>query len=139
MMYADEYLESKVMTAPPQQLHLMVLEGAIRHARQARIALEQQDWENLYHALNRSRDFISELIGGLNPDPAPDMVESVKLLFLLAFRQLALADMNRDMHALDSAIHILSLHRETWLELMAQLPGQATATQDTTTTCDWQG
>ena len=28
----DEYLESKVTTATPYQLHLMVIDGAIRHA-----------------------------------------------------------------------------------------------------------
>jgi flagellar protein FliS len=138
-MYADEYLESKVMTAPPQQLHLMVLDGAIRHARQAKVALEQQDWENLYASLNQSREFISELISGLNPEAAPEMIESVKLLFLLAFRQLALADMHRDGKALDEAIHILSLHRETWLELMELLPQQSAAASDASPSCDWQG
>ena len=31
----DEYLDSKVMTASPYHLHLMVIDGAIRHAAQA--------------------------------------------------------------------------------------------------------
>ena len=34
-MQHSTYLESKVLTAPPQRLHLMLIEGAIRFGRQA--------------------------------------------------------------------------------------------------------
>ena len=38
-----QYLESKVLTAPPYRLHLMLIEGAIRFGRQAAEALERGD------------------------------------------------------------------------------------------------
>lgn len=144
-----EYLEMKVLTASPAQLHLLILEGAIRHARQAREALVSQDWEASFDLLNRSREFVSELLGGLKDDQAPEMVESLKQLFTFAYRNLALADLEREPTRVDSALRVLELHRETWLELLTQLPA-TTATlngphistsQDAPplTKLDWEG
>ncbi len=144
-----EYLEMKVLTASPAQLHLLILEGAIRHARQARESLVSQDWETSFELLNRSREFVSELLGGLNAEQAPEMVESLKQLFTFAFRNLALADLEREPTRVDSAVHVLELHRETWLELLSQLPAATPALKGPhipmtkeappLTTLDWQG
>ena len=40
-MQKSSYLESKVLTAPPHRLHLMLIEGAIRFGRQADEALQR--------------------------------------------------------------------------------------------------
>ena len=33
MPAADQYLETQVLTAPPEQLHMLVVDGALRFAR----------------------------------------------------------------------------------------------------------
>ena len=38
-MHHSSYLESKVLTAPPQRKHLMLIDGAIRFGRRADEAL----------------------------------------------------------------------------------------------------
>ncbi|MCA8984756.1 MAG: flagellar export chaperone FliS [Planctomycetaceae bacterium] len=134
----EEYLEMKVLTASPQQLHLMVLEAAIRHARQARQALEQSDRENSHLLLNRSREFVTELIGGLNPEQSPEMVLSLQQLFAFAYRNLVMADLEGNPARIDDALRILELHRETWLELIQIFP--TTQNLETSSgTVDWQG
>lgn len=119
--YQDDYLESKVMTAPPAQLHLMVLEAAIRHARMGRLSLSENNLEQTHLQLNRSREFVSELIGGLNPEYAPEMVSSLTQLFSFAYRNLALADFERSEKRIDEALLVLEAHRETWIELIQRL------------------
>ncbi|HID22624.1 MAG TPA: hypothetical protein EYP14_09510, partial [Planctomycetaceae bacterium] len=54
----DEYLESQVLTAPPYELHRMVVDAAIRQARRAEEALERRDYETAYFALCSARDCV---------------------------------------------------------------------------------
>ena len=115
-MYGDdEYLETQVMTASPHQLHLMVIDGAIRHAAQAVKALEQNNIENAHLALNDSRGFVGELISGLDETSAPELVATLKGLFFFVFRSLVEADLNRDAQPVHDALKILRMHPETWV------------------------
>ena len=117
-MYGDdEYLETQVMTASPHQLHLMVIDGAIRYADQAVKALEQDNIENAHLALNNSRGFVGELISGLDETSAPELVATLKGLFFFVFRNLIEADLNRDAQPVHDALKILRMHRETWIAM----------------------
>ena len=121
MNRVDEYLETKVMTASGPQLHLMVIDGAIRFAKQAETGLEAGDIEAAHFALNKSRDFVTELISGLDEKKSPDLIEKLKGLFLFIYSQLVEADSDRDVQKVRDAIKILQMHRETWLELIEKL------------------
>ena len=120
-MHDDAYLEAQVMTAKPHQLHLMVVDGAMRFAAKAEEALRADDFDTAHFALNKSRGCIGELIAGLNPDHAPEMVERLKALFVFVYRNLADADMSRDASRVATALHVLRIHRETWVALGEQL------------------
>jgi flagellar protein FliS len=121
-MYGDDqYLEAKVMTATPHQLHLLVVDGAIRHATRAEQALEQQDIETAHLSLSSSRDFVSELISGLNADQAPQLIESLKALFVFVYRKLVAADTEHNPQLVRDALLVLRKHRDTWAELTQQL------------------
>lgn len=121
----DEYLETKVMTARPHQLHLMVIDGAIRFALQAKEALNEQDVEAAHFALNTSRGFVAELISGLDPKHAPEIVDRLKGLFVFAYRNLVEADLRHDPQRIGAAIRVLKMHRETWVALSETLQQQA--------------
>ena len=122
MAFADPYLETRVMSAPPHQLHLMVVDAALRFARQGEQCLTGQDLAGAYAALNRSRDCVKELIVGLRPDQAPDLIAQLNDLFMFVYRRLVDADMKRDAQLARDAIRILEIHRGTWLELIEALP-----------------
>ena len=112
-----DYLETQVLTASPHRLHLMVVDGALRHAARATEALEAGDYESAHFALNKSREFVIELVSGLDPGPAPELADRLKNLFLFIYRNLAEADRRRDPRLVRDARKILEMHRETWLEV----------------------
>lgn len=112
---ADAYLESRVLTAAPHQLHLMVVEAALRHSRKALEALEQQDYEVSYFGLTKARECVDELVFGLNDEPLPDLSEGMKQLFLYVHRCLRMADLTHEPRQVLDGIRILELHRENWL------------------------
>ena len=116
-MADDEYLETRVMTAPSHHLHLMVIDGAIRFAKQAEQAFEDQDYETAHFALSSSRDFVGELIGGLDSTRFPELVDRLKDLFVFVYRNLIKADLERNGNLVRDALHVLQLHRETWVAL----------------------
>lgn len=141
-MPKDEYLEAQVMSASPHRLHQLVVDGAIRHARQGEIALEAQDFEKAHFALSSARDFVTELIGGLDAEPAPELVAKMKELFVFVYRRLFDADTQHDPQFAREALSILELHREAWVELGTQL-GTQPMTQGSPdgkqTRTDWSG
>lgn len=125
----DVYLETRVMTATPEQLHLMVVDAAIRHARTGRDALDTQNREVAFLALNKARACVDELLTGLDGSHTPEVVENVKQLFLFVHRNLRLADFQQDSALAGAAIQILEIHRETWLQLMQRLSETTTASR----------
>jgi flagellar protein FliS len=117
MSGADSYLSTQVLTASPYRLHLMVLEGAIQFGGLAVESLEANDRESAHLALSRSRDFVTELIGGLSDKFDPLLTTRMKQLFFAAYIHLAEGERDQDASRVIAALAILNAHHETWLEL----------------------
>ncbi|HMQ16930.1 MAG TPA: flagellar export chaperone FliS [Phycisphaerae bacterium] len=109
-----EYLKSAVMTATPEQLQLMLLDGAIRFSAKAREALEKKDIEGTFNALERAQRIVLELINGMNRDANPGLVDQMAGLYNFVYRRLVEANMKRDPQAIADALRILEHQRETW-------------------------
>lgn len=121
MIAEDQYLETKVMTATPWQLHLMVVDAAIRKATQAESALAKNDFESAHFSLNACRDCVTELLGGLNGEQMPEVVSQLRALFGFVYRNLVEADMLHDGTRILDAVRVLRMHRETWVSLAEKL------------------
>jgi flagellar protein FliS len=125
MSFAAEYLESKVLTATPHQLHLMVVDGAIRHATGAQAALESSDFRRAQAQFGRANEFIAELIAGLDATRQPHLIEQLKSVFVFVHQTLSEADRQHDVRRVDDALSVLRLHRQTWVALGAKLAEEA--------------
>ncbi|MGD8450457.1 MAG: flagellar export chaperone FliS [Phycisphaerae bacterium] len=124
-----EYLKNAVMTANSEQLHLMLLDGAIRFTVQARDAIERQDHETTFTALDRAQRILLELSGGLVRDVNPELVDRMAALYAFIYRRLVDAAMNRDVVAVDEALRILRHQRETWAILTEKVRQQPSSFQ----------
>jgi len=110
----NSYRETEVLTAPPERLQLMLVDGAIRFIGRARHYWQAGDDEQASEALIRAQDVISHLIGGLNREIDAELVRRVAAVYLFVFRALVDANMHRDEKRLDEAAKILEAERETW-------------------------
>ena len=118
------YLETQVLTAAPQKLRLMLIDGCIRFARQAREAQSAGNSEQFSTSLDRARDIVTELISGIRPDGA-QLTESARALYAFIFKSLAEAQLFKDAQKIDDALRVLEEERQTWLavcELSPELP-----------------
>jgi len=123
----DEYLESKVATATPYQLHLMVIDGAIRHARVAQAALAQKNLREARASLGQSRQFVAEILSGLDEKKMAGVVIHLQAMFFFVLRNLVRADLQHDPQLVADSLSILERHRDTWLALAERLKQESPA------------
>ena len=124
---AQNYLRTRVMTATPEQLQMMLYDGAIRFAEQAKAALVAEDYEKSYQAIARVQKIITELSCGLKHDVFPELCEKLGALYSYVYRRLIDANVKHDPDALEEAIGLLRYQRETWSLLLDQLGKQKAA------------
>jgi flagellar secretion chaperone FliS len=117
----NAYLQSKVMSASAEELRLMLIEGAIKYAKQGKAGLEQQDFEMVYEGMYRSKEIILELLNGLRAEVAPELCENLKSLYTYMYKRLMDASLEKDPAIAQEIIELLEFDRETWLLLMEQL------------------
>ena len=117
----NSYLRNTVLQATPEQLQLMLYDGAIRYALQGREALEQQDFEQVYEKLTRAQQIMLELDAGLRPEVHREICEQMSALYNFVYRKLVDASVQKDVSAVDDALNILRHQRETWVMLMEKV------------------
>ena len=110
----NPYLRDAVLTAGPEQLQLMLYDGCIRFASQAKDAIEAKDYETSYDRLTRAQNIILEMRNGLNYDVNRDLCERVASVYGFLYRKLLDANIHRDVSAIDDALRVLRIERETW-------------------------
>jgi len=107
------YLESRVLTASSDRLHLMLIEGAIRFGRQAEAALERGDVEAADGLLMRTLDIVGEMLVGVR-EMKTDLNLQIANLYLYLFRIVGEAKVHDDVTKLTEALGLLEFERETW-------------------------
>lgn len=118
---SDAYLKTQIMTAPPEKLQLMLYEGAIRFASQARDRINERNWEASCELLIRAQDIMLELMGGLRPEVNAGLCGRMAALYLFIYRRLVEANIRHDTRLIDDALEVLKIQRDTWVELIAKL------------------
>jgi flagellar secretion chaperone FliS len=109
----SHYLESKVLTAPPQRLHLMLIEGAIRFGRQAAEALERGDEAAAAGPLLRVIDIVGEMLAGVREQKS-ELNQRLVEVYWFVFRRATEAKINTDRAALEESLRLLEFERQTW-------------------------
>jgi flagellar protein FliS len=125
-----EYLKSAVMTASPEQLQLMLLDGAIRFVSRGKEALATNDIEGAFNGFERAQRIVLELTNGLRREVNPQLVDQIASLYDYIYRRLIDANIHRELQAADDALRILRHQRETWELLIEKLASDAEAAAD---------
>lgn len=112
-MNQSAYLESKVLTATPQRLHLMLIEGAIRFGRQADEAFRRGESIAAAGPLLRVIDIVGEMLAGVRENKT-ELNRRLTDVYWFLFRRVSEAKINSDAAALAEALQILEYERHTW-------------------------
>jgi flagellar protein FliS len=125
-----QYLESKILTAPPQRLHLMLIEGALRFGRQAAESLRAGDRSAASAPLMRAIDIVGEMLAGVRQQKT-EVNSRLGELYWFIFQRLSEAKINSDSGKLAEAMKLLEYERDTWqlaCDKAAQSPAKKSGT-----------
>jgi len=117
----NQYLRTKVLTAPPAELRLLLLNGALRYAHQGRDGLAKGDFEASYEGISRCQQCVMELLSALRPGLAPELCARLSGLYTFMFTRLMSASSERNPAIVDEVIGLLEYERETWVLAMEEM------------------
>lgn len=111
-----QYNNSKVLTASPAELTLMLYEGAIKFCNIAITAIEQKDMMKAHTNIVKVENIITEFRSTLNfKYPVAKDFENV---YAYVFDRLVEANIHKDVEILNEVLEHLRVMRDTWKEVM---------------------
>lgn len=116
------YKTQQVMTASPQELVMMLYNGAIRFVTESIRAIEAKELSKAHEANIRAQNIVRELMNSL--DMNNEVSQGLYQLYdYLEFR-LIQANVKKDPEQLEEAKTMLTELRDTWFQAMKVARGQ---------------
>lgn len=119
----NRYFETQVQTAPPENLVLMLYNGALRFATQAVADLDAGRMQDAHNSLIRAQDIISELAGSLNMDVGEISRNLLGLYDYMQYR-LIQANINKIAEPIREVVTMLTELRDSWAEAIPEMRGR---------------
>ncbi len=110
------YANSKVATATPAELTLMLYDGAIKFCNIAIMALEEKDLEKAHNNIIKVENIISEFQITLNHKYP--VAKDFDAVYKYLKERLVEANVKKDKEVLEEVLEHLRTMRDTWKEVM---------------------
>lgn len=110
----NNYLSNQVNTASPEQLLLILYDGAIRFTRQAIIGIEQNKPEVRRHGVSKTMAILSEFSNTLNFEAGGEIAEDLDALYNFMIRELIQVNIDNNIEKLKVVEELLVDLRQTW-------------------------
>jgi flagellar secretion chaperone FliS len=112
----QQYLEQQILSANPEQLLLMLFDGAIKFCRTARKALDSKDYQGVHTNLVKAQKILTELMASLQMEEGNEVTLNLFKLYEYYHYQLVQANLKKSVAPIDEVIsHLVDL-RKTWAE-----------------------
>jgi len=113
---AAAYKDSKILTASPAELTLMLYEGAIKFCNLAVMALEKKEFSKANLNIIKAERIITELRTTL--DFNYEVAKNFELVYDYIYRRLIDANIQKDIVILEEALGYIREMRDTWKDVM---------------------
>lgn len=113
---ASAYKNSKINTASPAELTLMLYDGAVKFCNIALMALEKNDYEKVNVNIIKAENIIVELRRTL--DFKYSVAKDFDNVYEYIYTRLVDANLKKDPEILEDALNRIKDMRETWREVM---------------------
>lgn len=112
------YGNSKILTASPAELTLMLYDGAIKFANIAIVAIEKKDIEKAHNNIMKAENIIIEFQSTL--DHKYPVAKDFDTVYTYLLRRLRDANLKKNKEILEEVLGHLRTMRDTWKEVMAK-------------------
>lgn len=114
--YVNQYQQNQIATASKEQILIMLYDGAIRFARQAKDAIDENDMATKGKYIGKSMAIISEFSTSLDHEIGGDMAKDLDALYAYMLKELSNANVENDKSKIEIVITLLKDLRATWAE-----------------------
>ncbi len=111
-----QYNNSKILTASPAELTLMLYDGAIKFCNIAILGVEQSDIQKTHSNIVRVERIIEEFRSTL--DRKYSVSEDFDRVYIYLLQRLYEANIKKDKEILEEVLTHLRSMRDTWVEVM---------------------
>lgn len=113
----NNYLKTQVMSASPNKLIEMLLEGAIKKIRVAKLALETGKLAQMGENLIKAQDIVLELRYSINEEVESTIPQDLIQLYEYMHQRLVIANIDRDTEAMDEVQGLLTELLDAWKQI----------------------
>lgn len=116
--YAQTGKETSVLKASPEQLIVLLYEGAISAIKRAKLQMQLDNIQGKGEEISKALRIIEEgLRAALNPEAGGEIAQELDRLYDYVVRTLVNANVNNDVKSLESAENVLSDLVDAWREI----------------------
>jgi len=112
--YTNNYLANQVNTASPEQLMLMLYDGAVRFASMAIKAIEDNTPDKRSYYINKTYAILAEFAATLDRNQDAGLAENLDALYHYMQQQLMEANLHNDPEPIAEVKAMLTDLRQTW-------------------------
>ncbi len=116
MQQYQQYTTSKILTASPAELTLMLYDGAIKFCNIAQMAIEKKDMEKAHNYILKVERIIDEFRQTL--DPKYEVSQEFDRIYSYLAMRLIEANVHKDSDIIEEVKAHLKTTRETWKKIM---------------------
>ena len=108
----NQYKNNQVLNASPEQILIMLYDGAIRFNRQAMAAIDDNDFKMMAEKISRVMAIVSEFSMTLDMEVGGSIAEELDALYAFVIRELTKANLKKSKESLQVVENILQDLRE---------------------------
>ena len=122
--YYDAYKKVNVETASQGKLIVMLFNGAIQRAEEAKRQIQRNNLAEVHNNLVRAQEIVGELRGALNMK-AGEVSDNLDRVYEYFINLLIHANIKKDPAPIDEFLELATVIRDTWQELFDNLSKDA--------------
>ncbi len=112
----NAYKQNSVNMASKEQLLLMLVDGAVKYTKIARLAIIQKDIPRAHKELIRVQDIFTELMVTMDKSVG-NYMQDVYNLYDFIKKELSKANMKKDIEIIDKVLPVIEEIRDMWHEV----------------------
>lgn len=113
------YMTNQINTTSPENLVLMLYDGARKFINKSIKALENGDLEEANHNLLRAQNIVAELMAGINFE-AGDIAHNLYTLYEYMHYQLIQANIKKETEAAREILIMINELRASWAQILKE-------------------
>lgn len=119
--YHKQYKKASVQSASKEKILLLLYEGAIKHIKKAKLAIEADDRAARGEHIGYAYDIIMELNTTLNHSVSPEVSGNLERLYMFITDQLTQANVKGEAKPLNDSLKVLEILYDGWVQAIEKI------------------